>query len=227
MNITDEVELIGQGHRRRSSSIRHGYWTPELAKWTDVNQFEQKEVLILTTYDDTGARVTGVEVNASPFICITKEYVGQDDLIVQVTGNQGTLDTGATITYSGVTITGYTVDNQYGYNVYRRKWVTGGAQFKKQFTIPAHTGPGQVFEFPTKHLYEITNIKVMPRNANQPLTDISFYALADNGSKLLYSMHWNKVFEYARRAMYSMYGNPAHCPRCDATGTVDGDTCTQ
>jgi len=33
MNITQEVELIAPGYRRRTSdNLRMGYWTPELAR---------------------------------------------------------------------------------------------------------------------------------------------------------------------------------------------------
>lgn len=229
MDITKEVELIGPGHRRRDSSIRHGYWTPELANWTDVSGYIQKETLIVTTYDNTGARVTGTEVNACPVICITKNKIGEQTLTVQVTGNEGAIDTDSYVDFSGVIVSGFTSDNQYGTKIYRRKWVTGGTGFKHSFTIQPHTDEGQVFLMPSKRIYEITNVVVTPENQDQPLTDLSFYAMADNGSKILYSMNWNKPFEYARQVLYGAFGQPNLCPRCDGTGyfTNVSDTCDQ
>jgi len=229
MDITDEVELIGQGHRRRASSIRRGYWTPELAKWSDESGYEHKETLILTSYDETGLRITGAEVNASPVVCIVKNKIGHEALTVQVTGSQGTLNNSIYVEDSGIMISGFTSDNQYGHKIYKRQWVTGGSGFTYEFTIPAHSEEGQIFDLPSKHIYDISSITVTPRNQAQPLTDISFYAMADNGSKLLYSMNWNKVFDYARTLLYGEFGQPNRCPRCDGTGyfTNVSDTCNQ
>jgi len=229
MDITDEVQLVGPGHRRRASHIRMGYWTPELAKWSDAKGYVKNEVLVYTTYDDTGTRVYGGEVNASPVICIVKNQIGHEELTVQVTGNQGTLDNSIYVEFSGAYISGFTSDNQYGQKVYRRKWITGGSEFTYEFTIPPYTEEGQIFDIPSKHIYEITDVNVTPRSEDQPMTDISFYAMADNGSRLLYSMNWNKVFDSARTVLYGMYGQPTLCPRCDGTGyfTSESDTCDQ
>lgn len=223
MNIVDEVRAIGPGHRRRESSIRMGYWTPELANWSDASGYQQKELLVYTTYDSTGTRVTGTEVNASPVVCIVKNKIGHQQLTVQVTGSQGIIDTSEYIDYSGVIISGYTSDNQYGQTIYRRKWVTGGTGFRYSFIINPHENEGKVFLMPSKRIYEISSVTVTPRNQDQPMTDISFYALADNGSKILYSMNWNKPFENARKLLYGYFGQPSRCPRCKGTGYFNDD----
>ena len=43
VDVTQEVQAIGPGFRRRADSIHMGFWTPELARWTDLDDFIQKE----------------------------------------------------------------------------------------------------------------------------------------------------------------------------------------
>jgi hypothetical protein len=186
MNVTDEVKLIGPGYKKEYDNIRGGYWTPLLAEWSDISGFVEKRDLQEYVYDSTGVKVIGASVNASPLICITKSHIGQEDLTVSVTGYLGLVDSGQSVTTGGVTITGFSENVQYGKKIYRREYVTGG-NFQDSFTIPAYTSIGTVFKLPHKRVYRVTDVNVSPRQAEQPLTELGFYALADNGSRLLYS----------------------------------------
>jgi len=437
MNITQEVELIAPGYRRRTSDgLRMGYWTPELARWTDALGFEQKDVLIATTYP-SGVRVTGVAVNASPVIAVLQSHTAESDLTFTVTGNVG-VPSGEIQVLSGntwITVTGYEKSVQYGVDTFHRTWVTGGdigifegtynfeyevdgtsgtdiafvdtitpggagdteciiiasqGDHKKvikvtsdngadiyaiheiddpqisgtvelwvetttagggrvylldegdelvlfidmdigwtriyhgdgiggntlvstassgfshvkitfncdsntfsawvgtvkvisdenfysdrsattvdsiyianetsnteiivdaiglswdsnytigdnlidngvnpvthSFTIPAHSIPGTIWLLPNKRIYEITNVTSSRQRMGQPLTDIRFYGLADNGSKLLYGLNWNRTFDDLRSMLFGNFGAPKKCPTCNGTGTVDDNNCLQ
>ena len=104
MDVTSEVEVIGPGFRRASDNgIRMGYWTPELARWTDTNGFENLFSLIDYTYV-SGTKITGTLVTASPVICVLRSHTAENDLTVSITGNIG-LPTGS-YTSGSLTITG-------------------------------------------------------------------------------------------------------------------------
>jgi len=229
MNIIDEVEVIGIGHRRRGDSIHIGYWTPELASWDDANAFTSIRDLQYYGFDDTGLKVTGAGVNASPILCIVKEPIGESGLTVSFTGTEGTPDPNQSIISGSITLTGFSSDHQYGINIYRREWVTGGDTIKYEFTIPKYTNPGTVFQIPSKRIYKIDNVDVTPQNSTQPVTSLGFYALADNGSKLLYSLNWNTIFDNIQKCLYGMYGHPRRCVRCNGSGyvTTETDTCME
>lgn len=224
--INEEVDFIGPGHKRIYGSNRRGYWAPELATWKDSNGFSN--IMDLQAYSYlSGIKVTGVKVNASPIVCITKSNMGESDVLVEFTGSIGVPS--GTITTGDVTITGYEEFYQYNQKMFRRLYVTGGDEFKYSFTIPAYTPLGTTFEIPTKRCYQVSGITATPQNANEPLTNLGFYALADNGSKLLYSMNWNKTFDNVKKNLYGMFGHPNKCPRCMGSGyyLTESDTCDQ
>ena len=225
MNINDEIKIIGPGFRRFSDDgIRKGYWTPELARWSDKNSFEQKISLQSFNYVD-GLKVTGVIVNACPLVCILESEVAANDLTVEITGNTG-IPSGYIVS-GDETITGFSKDHQYGVDIYRREWVTGGEVFQHSFTIPAHALPGKTYLMPNKRIYEVTSVKVSPRETIFPLTDIKFYGLADNGSKILYSFNWNKTYEDLKSILYSRFAAPKRCPSCYGSGVISGLSCSQ
>lgn len=227
MDIKTEISLIGPGFRRfASDNIHMGYWTPELARWTDADGFEQKTVL-QTYYYDSGIKYTGAKVNACPVVCIIESEIAERDLTVSLTGNTG-LPSGYVISGDQI-ITGFSVNHQYGTDIYRRDWVTGGDEYTYEFTIPAHTLPGKTFLIPNKRIYEITDVNITPQRQDQPLTHIGLYALADNGSKLIYTLNWNKINNYMREILYSRFAAPKRCPTCQGSGYVSEitDACQQ
>lgn len=227
MRITDEVELIGPGFRRfQGDNIHMGFWTPELARWSDENGFVEKQDLQTYTYT-SGEKITGVEVNACPIVCVVESQIAERDLTIQITGYTGS-PSGAVLSGS-IWITGFSKTHQYGTDIYRREWVTGGSEYRYSFTIPAHTLPGKTYLIPNKRIYRITNAIVSPQRQDQPLTNLGFYGLADNGSKLLYSFNWNKMQEDLRTMLYSFFTAPKKCPTCNGSGYVadESDTCQQ
>ena len=229
MSIIDEVELIGPGHRRKGDSIHYGYWTPELASWSDRDSFTSIRDLQYFAFDDTGLKVTGAGVNASPILCIVKDPIGENDLTVSFTGSEGILDSNQSIITGNITLTGFSSDHQYGINIYRREWVTGGDTIMHEFTIPKYTNVGTIFQIPSKRIYKVDSVTVTPQNSTQPVTSLGFYALADNGSKLLYSLNWNTIFDNIQKCLYGMYGHPKKCVRCNGSGyvTTETDTCME
>ena len=56
-----------------------------------------------------------------------------------------------------------------------------------------------------------------------------FYALADNGSKLLYSYNWSKINNDLREMLFSRCAAPKKCPTCNGSGYVAdaSDVCQQ
>lgn len=228
MSTNQEVEYIGPAFRRQGDSIHRGFWTPELAEWREDNGYREIRDLQYFIWT-TGVKYTGTTVNASPVLCVVKTQVGQNPLTVGVTGLFGQPDPNENVVSGDTIISGFTIDYQYNEAIYRRAWSTGGGIFKYEFTIPPHTKPGQVYRLPNKRIYKITDIDVSGGIADQPLARLGFYALADNGSKLLYSMNWNKIFEYGRTVLYGAYGSPSKCPRCSGSGyiNVSGNTCQQ
>lgn len=102
-----------------------------------------------------------------------------------------------------------------------------GNEVDTTFTIPKHTNPGEVFQVFNKDVFKITDVDVDPRQQSQPLTDLKFYGLADNGSKILHSINWNKTFSDIKTAMFGMFGHPNKCPRCNGEGEVSGYQCIQ
>lgn len=227
MKITDEILLIGPGFKRfNTDHIHMGFWTPELARWSDLNGFEQKIVLQQYFYS-SGVKYTGALVNASPIVCIVESQIAERDLTIQITGNTG-IPSGYIVSGDEI-ITGFSTNHQYGTDIYRREWTTGGEEFTYEFTIPAHTLPGKTYLLPNKKIYEITNVSVSPQRQDQPLTVIKFHALADNGSKLLYTYNWNKVYDNLRMMLYGMFAAPKKCPTCNGSGYVtdESDICQQ
>jgi len=230
MDITKEVELIGPGFRRLSTDgIHQGYWTPELGRWTDKDGFVQKEVLISTTYP-SGVKTTGEQVNACPVLAILNSNIAENDITISWTGNTG-IPTGAELSVlSGstwVTITGFSKSSQYGVDIYKRKWVTGGDVISGSIYISGHTLPGKTWLLPNKRIYEITDINCSQQREDQPLTDIRFYALADNGSKILYALNWDKTFDDLRTILFGNFAAPTKCPTCNGSGTISGSNCIQ
>ena len=148
---------------------------------------------------------------------------------VTISGLIGQPDPNENVVSGSTTISGFTQDWQYNEPIYRRAWATGGGEFDYTFTIPAYTQPGKVYRLPNKRIYKISDISVSGGIVNQPLGRFGLYALADNGSKLLYSINWNKIFEYGRTVLYGAYGNPNKCPRCAGSGYVGEvtNTCQQ
>lgn len=227
MKITDEVSLIGPGFKRFTDDHIHmGFWTPELARWSDLNSFEPKTSL-QEYYYSSGVKITGAKVNASPVICVVESQIAERDLTIQITGNTG-IPSGYIVS-GDVTITGYSTNHQHGTDVYRREWTTGGEEFRYSFIIPAHTLPEKTYLLPNKRIYEITNISVNPQRQDQPLTQLNFHALADNGSKLIYTYNWNKVYNDLRTMLYGTFAAPKKCPTCNGSGYVvdEADTCQQ
>ena len=227
-STVDEVKFIGPAFKRQPDSIHRGFWTPELAEWRESDGFREIRDLQQFTWLDN-VKFTGAEVNASPILCIVKTEVGHRDLLVTVSGLVGQPDPNENIVSGDTTISGFTVDWQYNEPVYRRAWSTGGGEFTHSFTIPRYTMPGQIYKLPNKRIYKITDISVSGGIADQPTARLGFYALADNGSKLLYSMNWNKIFEYGRNILYGAYGNPNKCNRCQGSGYINeiSNTCQQ
>lgn len=226
-SVIDEVTFIGPAYKRQPDVIHKGFWTPELAEWTEADGYTEKRDLQYYTWSGN-VKVTGTSVNASPVLCVVKADVGQNTLVVTVTGLVGVPDPDATVVSGNTTISGFSKNWQYGEPVYRREWVTG-EDFEHTFTIQSHTRPGQVYKLSNKRIYKITDVTVSGAIPAQPLTKLGFYALADNGSKLLYSLNWNKIFEYGRTVLYGNYGHPNKCPRCVGSGYVANvnDTCQQ
>lgn len=228
MKITDEISLIGPGFKRlQDDNIHMGFWTPQLAVWTDEGGFEEKRDLQEFTYI-SGVRDTGAMVNACPIVCIVESEIAERDLTVSITANIG-VPSGYVISGDQI-ITGFSVDHQYGTDIYRREWVTGGLNpITYEFTIPAHTLPGKTYLMPNKRIYKITDVNVLPQRQDQPLTNLGFYALADNGSKLLYSFNWNKVYDDLKTMLYSFFASPKKCPTCNGSGYVldESDECQQ
>jgi hypothetical protein len=438
MNIIDEVELVGGGHRRFQNQIHAGYWTPELATWTEKDGFTEIRDLQFFSWVE-GERITGDEVNASPVLCIPKTNIGHEDLTVSVTGLIGlpsselgyhytgtytfaddeifsipadwyayeqantnvqvimvmdghstvvelndysaaggtaitgslgsqqsgtvefwfrtndnsvrqsvieliddstqvfdaqisggiifaidgfsapticdiesdvwyrsrvdyeTSDTGYlglgrrkwniyvydsggstllgqqtginssafydgyninrivlgeyydnidtnkfyidavgyswdtgyslgdNIGYTGITGDDFSSDIQYGITIYKREYYKGGGIFNYEFTIPKFTNAGTIFEFPSKRIYKITDIDVSPSYSDQGFMELGFYALGDNGSKLLYTLNWNNIFENVTKSLFGQYPQPRKCDRCLGSGYVatESDTCVQ
>ncbi|MHA1155038.1 MAG: hypothetical protein ACTSQK_02930 [Candidatus Heimdallarchaeota archaeon] len=228
MNITDEVQLIGGGHKRFPDQIHGGYWTPQLASWTERDGFTEIRDLQFFNWVG-GEKVIGNTVNASPLVCIPLTNIANEDLTVQITGILGMHDPGYQVTSGEIVITGFSADIQYGLNVYRREWCTGGGEYRHEFTIPKFTKVSTVFDIPTKRLYKITDININPRNSTQPFMEIGFYALADNGSKLLYTLNWNNIFENVTKCLFGQYPQPRKCYRCLGSGYVveESETCDQ
>ena len=213
MKITDEISLIGPGFKRlQDDNIHMGFWTPQLAVWTDENGFEEKRDLQTFTYL-TGSKYTGVMVNACPTVCIVESQIAERDLTVSITCYTGA-PSGAVLS-GDIWITGFSKIHQYGTDIYRREWVTGGDEYNYEFIIPAHTLPGKTYLIPNKRIYKIVDVNVSPQRQDQPLTNLGFYALADNGSKLLYSFNWDKIYEDLRTMLYSSFAAPKKCPTCN------------
>jgi len=231
MNVKDEVEAMGPGFKRRASSMRQGFWTPKLATWSDKDGFVRGDDLQYYTWV-SGVKVTGFAVNASPVICVVESEIAEQDLWIEVTGHTGQ-PTGS-ITSGGITITGFEVNHQYGIDVYRHSWCTGAAGYTGSFGIDANELPGTTILLPNKRIYSITDVNVyisgtttIAQRATQPLTKLGFYALADNGSKLLYTFNWDKIYEDMRAMTFGRFAAPKRCPTCMGSGTVSDVECFQ
>jgi hypothetical protein len=228
MSTNEEVEYIGPAFRRQGDSIHRGFWTPELGEWREDKGYTEIRDLQSFTWNES-VKYTGVKVNASPVLCVIKTQIGHNPLTVTVSGLVGQPDPNENIVSGNTTISGFTIDYQYNEPIYRRAWSTGGGEFSYTFTIPPHTMPGQVYKLPNKRIYKISDVSVSGGISDQAIARLGFYALADNGSKLLYSMNWNKIFEYGRNVLYGAYGNPNKCPRCVGSGYINdvSNTCQQ
>lgn len=228
MSVVTGVEFIGPGFKRSPDVIHRGFWTPQLGEWKEDSGYN--EIRDLQFFEYSGSiKQTGSSVNACPILAIVKSEIGHNDLVVSVTGLLGELDTSWPVASGSYTISGFSTNYQYNEPIYRREFVTGGGTFLHEFTIPAYTKPGKVYTLPTKRVYRISNVSVSGQITDQPLAILGFYALADNGSKILHSMNWDKIFEYASKVLYSAYGNPKKCDRCNGSGyiTVSSNTCQQ
>ena len=229
MSVVTGVQFIGPGFKRSPDVIHRGFWTPQLGEWTEGQGYTEIRDLQFYEYSG-GARHTGVVVNAAPVLCIVKSELGHNDIVISITGSLGALDTSWPISSGTYTISGFTTDHQYNVPIYRREFVTGGGTFLHEFTIPAYTKAGKVYTLPTKRLYKITSVSgISGTIGDQGVAKLGFYALSDNGSKILHGLNWDKIFEYAKKVLYGAYGNPKKCVRCDGTGYigVEANVCVQ
>ena len=219
MSVVTGVGFIGPGFKRAPDVIHRGFWTPQLAEWRAGLGYN--EIRDLQEYEYSGSiRYTGAVVNACPILAIVKEDLGDRDIKLLITGLLGAVDTTWPISSGVYTISGFTTDHQYNEPIYRRQFVTGGGTFYQEITIPAYTKAGKVYTLATKRVYKISDVNSSGDIVDQPVGRVGFYALADNGSKILHGLNWDKIFEYASKVLYGAYGNPSLCNRCDGTGYI-------
>lgn len=226
-NVTEDWQFgtfeVGQSWiiRLRINGSKFQYYD-SLDVWQDCGQVAVNNIIyhckIIWYADNTFDFYVNGSILQDGVACNNIQVVGSDRFLLRAVGDS--------VDYIYLDAYGETEDPNYtvGDNL-----TQGLNPFTYEFTIPAYTKPGKVYRLPNKRTYKINDISVSGGIADQPLTRLGFYALADNGSKLLYSLNWNKIFEYGRTALYGAYGNPDKCPRCAGSGYVadPSDTCVQ
>jgi len=115
-------------------------------------------------------------------------------------------------------ITGYV--NGIAYE--KRIWKEGGSATG---TMSIQTGT-RMF---AQHLFTDSTAVYNIRNINvyDPLQDIKFYMLADNGIKLIYGMNNERNRNDLDKIIRFWWVAPPECLLCDATGIFEGDKCPQ
>lgn len=217
MNITEEVQIIGPAFKKIANWTKQGTFLIKLSDWYEDEGLVHKYEYGLIERDTTG---NIMNFNPSPIVCIVENDVGHMDIQLSITGDYASAS-------------GWSEYDQSGQTIYTRIWNTGTTGiWYYDLDIPKYTRAGSVFLLKGENLkYSIKIRDINARNdygiISQPNDHLSFRALGDTNTKFLWSINWNKPFNYLKEIIKGIIGTPPLCTRCSGTGTISGIICKQ
>ncbi|MEE9439567.1 MAG: zinc finger-like domain-containing protein [Saprospiraceae bacterium] len=198
MRTSELISLMPTQYRRVSEDnpLRVGHHMPVLGYWTVDEGYVKKQSL---NYQG--------EVLACPIIAVVDTKIGNKDLEMTITGKVAQYD--------------HTVDITQGDHTLERKiYVDSESTIETTLIVPRFTRPRATFLITGlgNKVFEIEDI-VVPQTL--VVGKVTFYALASNGSKIIY---WFGMFQLANqlREILRPWIAPTKCNRCNGTGIEPG-----
>lgn len=199
MRITEIVDILPTQFRRTTNNPLHsGHLIPKLGYWTEDDGYVNIQSLEFES-----------EVLACPIIAIVDTKIGNKDLKLNITGKVAKYNNTST-------------RKEGDYNITRKLYEDSGTTKTTSFTIPRFTRPMATFLITglgTK-IFEITSVTTTVENE---VGKVSFYALASNGSKILYWFGIHKIATQVREILRPWIV-PTKCSRCGGTGIEPKDS---
>lgn len=193
MRTRELIRLMPTQFKRVSDNpLYTGHFIPILGYWTEEEGWVKKQDL---EYES--------EVLSCPIIAVIDEKIGNKELVLTITGKQ--------TQFKG------TVERVDGIHTLKRKtYEDAGTTIETVLTIPRHTRPYGTFLITGlgQNIWGIQDVTIDFINISGK---VSFYALASNGSKIIYWMGIHFLAEELRNILRPWIA-PSKCTRCGGTG---------
>jgi len=210
MDIRDQIDVYLNTAFKQSieQTPYSGHSLVKLAEWDRVNGFVKKESV--SYVKDT------IDIAVPcPVIAIVDEKIREKNLTLTIIGNVAEYDQDIEF-------------NQLGKTIIKKQYKTSTTTSNGTLEIPRFTRPNATFLVASlgNKIFEITNI-----TSNLPLTTaggkVSFYALASEGSKVLYYLGMYRIHNMIKQIVNSIWISPTECNTCKGTGLLNGIQCPQ
>jgi len=207
MKLTDQIKLLNSAFRRidNERSLYRGFSVPKIGIWTRADGFKKLTSLQKDNY-----------CLACPIVAMVENKIREDNLELTITSKIAQeKEEEDTTQIDETTIT-------------RKIYETTDTENTTILEIPRYTRKNAVFLLSGlgNKVYEITSVTSNILNPDEG-GEVGFYALASEGSKVLYHLGMYKVQEYMKQVLNCIWSSPTTCPRCSGTGTYDHTVCAQ
>jgi len=193
MRTKELIKLMPSQYRRATENpLYSGHHIPELGYWTETEGFVKGSTM---EYDGL--------VLPCPIIAVIDEKIGNKDLVLHITTKQSQ--------YKETTET-----TQFDNTLVRKVYEDAGTTLETDFTIPRFTRRYATFLLTSlgRMSWDIESITTVTENC---VGKVSFYALASNGSKIIFWFGMYKLAEEIKEILRPWIA-PTKCSRCSGTG---------
>lgn len=196
MRTQELIKMLPTQYRRISpiSGIYCGHNIPLIGTWSKDSGYIKRQSLKDTSINES---------LACPIIAVVSQKFGNKDVTLTITSKRSTYK--------------YTKETKNGdYTISQKIYEPTETTITSTLTIPRYTRPYATFLITGlgNDVYEISSIT---NNVDFDVGVIEFYALASNGSKIIYWLGIHNLSEQIRTLLRSWIA-PCICNRCKGTG---------
>lgn len=144
-------------------------------------------------------------------------------LVVNMNEQRWTTGCDVTFTYRRATLSGYIPHSFNGITYERKEYTTGidTGIYTGNFSITSGTREYHQHYFGNDMIYEVISI-----TGSDPLQELNFYCLADDGSRLMYIHENEDIRDIEQTTELSLFTHPPVCKLCSGYGTYNDAICT-
>lgn len=193
MRTTELIRMMPTQFRRTTENpLYSGHFIPLLGYWTEDEGWVKKQDLEFES-----------ETLSCPIIAVVETKIGNKDLALTITGKQSEYDN--------------TTERTEGdYTLKRKTYKDASTTIEVELIVPRFTRPYGTFLITGlgNNIWGISDITTEVENC---AGKINFYALASNGSRIIYWMGIHFLAEELREILRPWIA-PPKCSRCSGTG---------